>query len=164
MSNQLLFVMRKTVTRTCAVLSHFSCLTLCNPMDCSLPGFSVRGVLQARTLEWVAMPSPRGSSRPRDWTCSSCASCTAGRFFTIWDSWEAPHTLKAMVFPVVMYRCESCLIKKAEYRRIDAFELWCWRRFLSPVDCTEIKPVNPKGNQPWIFIGKTDAEAEAPIL
>ena len=69
--------------------------------------------------------------------------------------------VKAMVYPVVMYRCESWTIKKAEHWRIDAFELWCWRR---PSDCKEIKPVNPKGNQPWIFIGKTNAEAEPPIL
>ena len=58
------------------------------------------------------------------------------------------HLVKAMVFPVVMYGCERWTIKKAEYQRIDAFEPWCWRRFLSPVDYTEIKPVNPKGNQP----------------
>ena len=55
--------------------------------------------------------------------------------------------VKSYDFSVVMYGCGSWTIKKAEYRRIDAFELWCWRRFLSPVDCTEIKPVNPKGNQ-----------------
>ena len=55
--------------------------------------------------------------------------------------------VKAMVFPVVMYGCESWTINKAEHRRIDAFELWCWRRLLSPLDCKEIKPVNPKGNQ-----------------
>ena len=72
--------------------------------------------------------------------------------------------VKAMVFPVVMYGCESWTVKKAERRRIDAFELWCWRRFLSPLDCKEVKPVNPKGNQSWIFIGRTDAEAETPIL
>ena len=56
--------------------------------------------------------------------------------------------VKVMVFPVIMYGCESWTIKKAECRRIDAFELWCWRRLLSPLDCKEIKPVNPKGNQP----------------
>ena len=56
------------------------------------------------------------------------------------------HLVKAMVFPVVVYGCESD-IKKAEHRRIDAFELWCWRRLLSPLDCKEIQPVNPKGNQ-----------------
>ena len=67
--------------------------------------------------------------------------------------------VKAMVFPVVMYGCESWTITKAEYQRIDAFELWCWR-----VLCKEIKPVNPKGNQPCIFTGRTVAEAEAPIL
>ena len=66
-----------------------------------------------------------------------------------------------MVFPVVMYECESWTLKKAERRRTDAFELWCWR---SPLDSTEIKPVNPKGSQPWVFIGRTDAEAEVPIL
>ena len=64
-----------------------------------------------------------------------------------------------------MYRCESRTIKKAQCWRIDAFKLWCWRRFLkSPLDCKKIKPVNPKGNQPWIFIARIDAEAEAPIL
>ena len=57
------------------------------------------------------------------------------------------HLIKAMVFPVVMYGCESWTIKKAESQRTDAFEL-CWRRLLSPLDCKEIKPVNPKGNQP----------------
>ena len=74
------------------------------------------------------------------------------------------HLLKAMVFPVVMYGCECLNIKQAECQRIDAFELWCWRRLESPFDCKEIKPVNRKGNQPWMFIGRTDAEAEAPIL
>ena len=71
------------------------------------------------------------------------------------------HLVKAMVFPVVMYGSESGTIKKAEYQRIDAFELWCWRR---PWDCKEIQPVHPKGNQSWIFIGRTDPEAETPIL
>ena len=63
---------------------------------------------------------------------------------------------------VFMYRCET--IKKAEQWRIDVFEQWCWRRLNSPLDSKEIKPVNPKGNQSSIFIGRTDAEAEAPIL
>ena len=56
--------------------------------------------------------------------------------------------VKAMVFPVVMYGCESWTIKKAECQRIDVFELWCWRILESPLDCKEIQPVNPKGNQP----------------
>ena len=73
--------------------------------------------------------------------------------------------VKAMIFPVVMYTSESWTIKKAESWGIGAFELWCWRRLLkSPLDSKEIKPVNHKGNQSWIFIGRTDAKTEAPIL
>ena len=76
------------------------------------------------------------------------------------------HLVKAMVFPVVMYGCESWTTKKAEHWRIDAFELWCWRRLLRVLwtPCKEIQPINPKGSQSWIFIGRTDAEAETPIL
>ena len=73
------------------------------------------------------------------------------------------HLVKAMVFPVVMYGCESWTIKKAECQRIDAFELWCWRRLLR-VPCKEIQAVHPMGNQSWVFIGRTDAEAGTPIL
>ena len=72
--------------------------------------------------------------------------------------------VKAMVFPVIMYGYENWTVKKAKRRRTDAFELWCWRRLLSPLDCKEIQPVHPKGNQSWIFIGRTDVEAETPIL
>ena len=79
---------------------------------------------------------------------------------------------QSYVFPIVMYGCENWTIEKAECQRIDAFELWCWRRLLrlglletswtsSPLDCKEIQPVRPKGNQFWIFIGRTDAEADA---
>ena len=74
------------------------------------------------------------------------------------------HLVKAMVFPVVMYGCESWTIKQAECRRIDAFELWCWRRLLSPLDCKEIQPVHLKGDQSWVLTGRTDVEAETPIL
>ena len=59
-----------------------SCPTLCGAMDCSLPGFSVHMMLQTRTLEWVAIPSSRGSSQPRDWTHISFVSCAASGFFT----------------------------------------------------------------------------------
>ena len=72
------------------------------------------------------------------------------------------HIIKGMLFPVVMYGCQSWTIKKAEHQRIDAFKLWFWSRPLSPLDSKEFKPLNPKGNQAWIFIGRTDAEA--PIL
>ena len=63
-----------------------------------------------------------------------------------------------------MYECEIWTIKKAEWQRIDAFELWYWRRLESYLDCKEIKQVNPQRNQPWKFIGRTDAETEASIL
>ena len=69
-----------------------------------------------------------------------------------------------MVFPVVMYGCENWTIKKAECRRIDAFELWLEKTLESPLDCKKIQPVHSKGNQSWIFIGRTDAEAEIPLF
>ena len=74
--------------------------------------------------------------------------------------------VKTMVFPVVIYGCESWTVKKAEHR-IDAFELWCWRRFLRVpwrLKSKEIKPVNSKGDQSWVFTGRTDVEAETLIL
>ena len=77
------------------------------------------------------------------------------------------HLVKAMVFPVVMYGCESWTVKKAEHWRIDAFELLCCvleKTLKSPLDCKEIQPVHPKGDQSWGFIGRTDVEAETPIL
>ena len=83
------------------------------------------------------------------------------------------HLVKALVFPVVVYGCESWTVMKAEHRRIDAFDVWFWRRLLR-VPWTarrsnqsiqkEIQPVHPKGDQSWMFIGRTDAEAETPIL
>ena len=72
--------------------------------------------------------------------------------------------VKAMAFPVVRCGCESWTIKKAECRRIDAFEPWCWRRLESLLECKEIQPVHPIGDQCWVFIGRTDVEAETPVL
>ena len=72
--------------------------------------------------------------------------------------------VKAMVFPVVMYGCESWTIKKVEHRRTDAFKLVLEKTFQSPLDYKKIQSVHPKGNQSWIFIGRTDAEAETPVL
>ena len=72
--------------------------------------------------------------------------------------------VKATVFLAVMHRCESRTIEKTECQRTDAFEPLCSRRLLSPMESREVKPVNLKGNQPWILFGKTDAKAEAPNL
>ena len=75
------------------------------------------------------------------------------------------HLVKAMVFPVVMYGCECWTVKKAEHQKN-----WCfWTVVLgktleSPLDCKETQPVHPKGDQPWVYIRRTDAEAETPIL
>ena len=98
-----------------------SCPTLFDPMDSSQPGSSIHGIFQAKILECVAISFSRGSSWPRDriWV-----SCIGGRHFNLWATREAP------VFPVVMYECENWTIKKTEHWRIDAFELWCWRRLL----------------------------------
>ena len=67
--------------------------------------------------------------------------------------------VKAVVFPVVLYGCESRTVKKAERQRIDAFELWCWKGLLRVP-----KPAHPKGDQSWVFIGRTDVETEIAIL
>ena len=74
--------------------------------------------------------------------------------------------VKAMVFPVVMYGCDIWTVKKAERRRIDAFELWCWRRLLRVpwTDCKEIQPVHSEEDKPWDFFGRNDAKAETPVL
>ena len=89
--------------------------------------------------------------------------CPPTAFWTLVDYKGYPTKVclvKVLVFPVVVYGCESWTIKKGEHWRIDAFVLWCWRRLESPSDSKEIQPVHPKG----IFIGRTDAEAETPIL
>ena len=74
------------------------------------------------------------------------------------------HLVKTMVFPVVVYGCENWSIKKVEYWRIDGLTVVLEKTLEGPLDCKEIKPVSPKGNQSWIFIGRTDAEVEALIL
>ena len=74
------------------------------------------------------------------------------------------HIIKAMVFPVVAYGCECWTIKQAECQRIDAFKLVLEKTLESPLDCKEIKLINPKENQLWIIIGRTDAKVKTPIL
>ena len=108
------------------VLAAQSCLTLCDPMDCGLPGSSVHDILQARILEWIAIPFSRGSFRPRDRTrvfCIAGSPALQGRSMTNLDrilksrditSLTKVHIFKAMDFTVVMCGCESWTIKKAE--------------------------------------------------
>ena len=73
--------------------------------------------------------------------------------------------VKAMVFPVVMYGCESWTVKKAEHRRIDGWRIVVLEKTLeSPLDCKEIQPVHSEGDQPWDFFGRNDVKAETPVL
>ena len=153
-----------------------SCPTLFDPTDCSWPGFSDHGILQARTLEWIAMPSCRGSSWPRDWTW---VSWTAGRFCTIWTTREALDKCRKSIKKqrhyfddkgpysqsygfssshVQMWELDH---KEGWVPKNGGFQIILLEKTLeSPLDYKEIKPVNPKWNQPH----RTVAEAEAPIL
>ena len=102
--------------------------------------------------------------------CIQQALCPAASVYNRYCNLQGMHLVDTecpdMVFPVVMYGCESWTVKKAECQKIDAFELWCWRRLTleSPLDCKEIQPVHPEGDKSCVFIGRTDAEAETPIL
>ena len=111
------------------------CLTLSYPMDCSLPGSSVHGIFQARVLEWGAIA----------FSMTNLDSILKSRYITLPTK---VYIVKALVFPGVMYGSKTWIIKKAENQRTDAFELWWRRLFTSPLDCKEIKPINPKGTQP----------------
>ena len=88
-----------------------------DPMDSSLPGSSIHGIFQARVLEWGAIAS----------SMTKLENILKSRDITLPTK---VRLVKAVVFPVVMYGCESWIVKKAEHQRIDAFELWCWRRLL----------------------------------
>ena len=92
-------------THTCSVAN--SCLTLFITMDCSPPGSSVHGILQARILEWVAISSSRGSSRPRDQTCVSCTCCIDRWILHHWVTWEAQ-----CIFQRLINNCLVCLVRK----------------------------------------------------
>ena len=123
-----------------------SCLNLCNPRDCSPPGSSVYGILQARILEWVSTPSSRGSSRPRDRTCVSWVSCIRDRFFTHWATWESPmecySAIKRNTFESVLRRwmdLEPIIQSEVSQKETDKYrvlthiwdlERWYWRSYM----------------------------------
>ena len=112
---------------SCSITSHaqlLACMpakshqlypTLCDLMDCRLPGSSVHGVLQARILEWVAIPFSRGSSRPRDRTCVSQVSCIGSGFFTISTTWEALKLPQSASFSHCHGCCMMCLSSSQEH-------------------------------------------------
>ena len=130
---------RKVMTNLKVKVKSLSSVQLWDPIDCSLSGSSLHGIIQARILEWVAISFSMGSSQPRDQTQVSRIS---GRHLTsepqpryhnkkqrCYFANKGP-SVKAMVFPVVVYGCESWTIKKTDHWRIDAFELCHWRRLL----------------------------------
>ena len=112
-------------------------LTLCNPVDCSPPGFSVHGILQARILEWIAISSSRGSSWPRDETR---VSCTANGFFTTWTTREAPMQVKFILVTNFFLKNSTCKVRYSwictnkEKRKI------CWAVIWTAVICTNQQP------------------------
>ena len=136
------------ISEAAAAKSLQSCPTLCDPIDGSPPGSPIPGILQARTMEWVAISFPNAwkwkvKVKPLSrvwllvtpWTVASQAPPSMG--FSRQEYWSGVplpspkvHLVKSIIFLVVMYGCESWTIKKAVCRRIDAFELWCWRRLL----------------------------------
>ena len=125
-------------------------------MSNSLPmDYTVHGILQARMLEWVAILFSRGSSQPRDQTQ---VSRVVGRFFT---------TSEAKLW---FFSSGHVWTWELDHKEGWAPKNWCfWTVVLEktlegPLDCKEIQPVHPQGNQSWMFIGRTDTEAEAPIL
>ena len=123
-------------------------------MSNSLPmDYTVHGILQARMLEWVAILFSRGSSQPRDQTQ---VSRVVGRFFT---------TREAKLW---FFSSGHVWTWELDHKEGWAPKNWCfWTVVLektTPLDCKDIKPVNPKGNQPWIFTGRTVAETAVPVL
>jgi len=127
-----------------------SCPTLSNPMDFSLPGSSVHRIFQARVPEWSAIA----------FSVTNLDSILKSRDITLP---KMVYLIKAMVFPVVIYGCESWTIKKAECWRADAWIMVLEKILESPLDC-KVKLVNPKENKSWIFIGRIDVKAETLIL
>ena len=129
-----------------------SCLTLCDPIDGSLPGSSVLGILQAKVLEWVAIA----------FSMTNLDSILKSRDITLLTK---VHVVKIMVFPVVIYGCESWTLKKAEHRRINAFELRCWRRLLRvPWTSRRSNQSILKEFSPEYSLEGLTLEAETPIL
>ena len=146
------------------LLSH---VRLCDPTDCSPPGSSTHGIFQARILEWLPLPTPGDLPNAGIELISPVVSALAGRFFTLSHLGSPPFS-----WPCIKYKYggKPYVDSRNKLYRQWALKHWCfWTVVLektleSPLECKEIQPVHPKGNQSWIFIGRTDAEAETPIL
>ena len=136
------------------------CLTLCNPMDCSLPGSSVYGLFQESTPEWVVISSSRVSSWPRDWTRISCVFCIADGFFAIWATEEAPYAKafllkKKKTLYLITGFPGSEISKEMKQNTIVIYEgyifreEWCIRvnAYLAPQSGVQMRPVAPEGSE-----------------
>ena len=129
---------------------------------------AVHRVLKTKILKWFAIPFSSGPHFVLGFKITADGDCSHERCLLLGR--------KAMINPDSILKSrditlptKACLVKamdqkKAECWRIYAFELWCWRRLESPLDCKAVQPVHLKGNQSWIFIGRTDTEAETPIF
>ena len=104
-----------------------SCPTLCDPVDCSLPGSSVHGILQAWILEWVAISFSRGSSRPRDWTQ---VSCIGGRRFNLWATREACPVTYSLTTPPFVILGNWLVVKWVKHIRTEGEWDFFWARFV----------------------------------
>ena len=143
----------------------FSCQAMSDsfviPMNCCLPGYSVYGISQARILEWVAISYSKGSSQPRSGTYISCIS----RWVLYhWATSEDPcDKVDIEKMKKVSQRPLDSTDKRKQFWFQNLWLVMVLKTLESPLDSKEIEPVNPKGNQCRIFIGRTDTEAEAPI-
>ena len=150
----------------CVLVSQ-SCLTLNDPMDCSLPGSSVHGILQARRREWVVMPSSKGSSWPRDGTSIYFVSCIVGRFFTIWATREVQHIHMLLLLLSHFNRVRLCATPSLGFSRQEPWsglpfpspmhksEKWKWSRSVMS-DSSRPHGLQPtRLLRPWDFPGKS---------
>ena len=139
-------------------------LTLCDPIDGSPPGSAIPGILQARTLEWVAMSF--SNAWKWKWSCAVVSNSSQPHGLQptrLLHPWDFPGKSTE-----VGCHCLLQWMWELDYKESWALKHWCfWSVVLektleSPLDWKGIKPANPKGNQSWIFVGRTDAEAETP--
>ena len=133
----------------CVCVCAQSCLTLCNPRDCSPPGSPVHGVLPARILEWVSTPSSRESSWPGNWTL---ISCIAGRFFTHGTTWEAQVTCRILQLWVMWVGCCYLQAHQSSPPWEDLWSWWYWVRQLTwPGSFLLLKILQVKAKQTFTF-------------
>ena len=149
------------IKKAAAAKSLQSCPTLCDPIDGSPPGSPVPGILQARILEWVAI----SFTNAWKWKVKVKSLSHVRLLATPWTAaYQAPPSMG-----VSRQEYWSGLPLPSPKKSWVLNNWWFWTVVLektleSSLDCKEIKPVNPKGNQSWIFVGRTDVEAGAPIL